>query len=155
MYVFSKRSQSNLVGVHPDLVKVVSLALERTTVDFTVIEGLRTIDRQKQLVKKGASKTMASRHLTGHAVDLVPYIDGTVSWDWPPVYEVAEAMFSASRSLSISVVWGAAWQADMLTEAASSAKELSNQYVDMRRKEGRTPFMDGPHFQLSRTFYPL
>jgi hypothetical protein len=126
MFKFSKRSLDNLVGVHPDLVAVVTLALELTKVDFCVIEGLRDKKKQEQLVKAGASKTMNSRHLTGHAVDLAPYIDGKIRFDWPPFYDIARAMKSAAQILDIDVEWGGTWK-----------------------------FKDGPHFQLSWRKYPL
>lgn len=151
MYKFSKRSKDRLVGVHPDLVKVVHKALELSPVDFAVVEGLRTMDRQRELVAKGASQTLNSRHITGHAVDLAPVIDGTVRWDWPPIYKIAEAMRLAAAHHGIQVVWGGAWHTSLY---GKTAKELSNDYVDLRRAQGKTPFLDGVHFQLSRTHYP-
>lgn len=126
MYKFSKRSLGNLVGVHSDLVAVVTLALELTKVDFCVIEGLRDKKKQEQLVKGGASKTMNSRHLTGHAVDLAPCIGGKIRFDWPPFYDIARAMKEAATTLDVDVEWGGAWK-----------------------------FKDGPHFQLSWRKYPL
>lgn len=153
MYKFGRRSEKSLEGVHEDLVAVVRLALQYTTVDFAVIEGLRTTERQLKLVRSGASKTMDSRHITGHAVDLVPYIDGRISWDWTPIYQVAEAMRQAATQLGVTIVWGAAWHT-YLTDAQCSARQLSNNYVDLRRSKGKTPFMDGPHFQLARDHYP-
>ena len=82
-FALGNKSRVNLNGVHPDLVRVVELAIKKTPVDFTVTEGLRTIERQKQLVAAGASKTLSSRHITGHAVDLAALIDGKVEWSWP------------------------------------------------------------------------
>jgi peptidoglycan LD-endopeptidase CwlK len=79
----ASRSLSRLKGVHPDLVRVVKKAAAMSNLDFTVLEGLRTLDRQRKLLAQGASKTLNSRHITGHAVDLAPLIDGKVSWDWP------------------------------------------------------------------------
>lgn len=106
-YVLGKRSRKNLEGVHPDLVAVVERAIHLTTQDFTVIEGLRTLERQEQLVAKGASKTMNSRHLTGHAVDLVPY---PVAWDWPLFYPIADAMKLAAKELDVDLEWGGDWR---------------------------------------------
>jgi peptidoglycan L-alanyl-D-glutamate endopeptidase CwlK len=126
MSKFSARSQKNLEGIHPDLLAVVTLALELSKVDFCVIEGLRTKQKQEQLVKAGASKTMNSRHLTGHAIDIAPYIAGQVRFDWPPFYEIARAMKEASQILEIPVEWGGSWK-----------------------------FKDGPHFQLSWAQYPI
>jgi peptidoglycan LD-endopeptidase CwlK len=88
--ILGQRSLSRLEGVHPDLVRVVKKAAAMSDLDFTVLEGLRTVARQTQLVKQGASKTMNSRHLTGHAVDLAPLIDGKVSWDWPLYYRPSQ-----------------------------------------------------------------
>ena len=94
---FSRRSERNLIGVHPDLVKVARRALQLTEVDFTVIEGRRTRSRQRELVASGASQTMNSRHLTGHAIDIAPYIGGTIRWDWPPFYKLAGTMKVAAE----------------------------------------------------------
>jgi peptidoglycan L-alanyl-D-glutamate endopeptidase CwlK len=123
---FSQRSRNNLEGVHPDLVRVVERALELTRVDFVVIEGLRTKERQRKLFAARATRTMNSRHLTGHAVDLVPWIDGTIRWDWPPFYKIAEAMKEAAEELGVALTWGGSW----------------------------THFKDGPHFELDRKVYP-
>lgn len=125
-FVFGSRSQANLSGVHADLVRVVRRALEISAVDFAVTEGLRTVERQRQLVAKGASRTMNSRHITGHAVDLAPFIDGAIRWDWPPFYQIADAMKTAAGELGVALVWGGDW----------------------------VTFKDGPHFELDRSVYP-
>lgn len=122
-----RRSRRNLKGVHPDLVKVVERAIEITKLDFTVIEGLRTMARQRELVADGASKTYRSRHLTGHAVDLMALdCRGRGSWHWPLYTELANAMLQAARELGVAVEWGGHWRT----------------------------FKDGPHFQLSWKNYP-
>lgn len=125
-YKLGLRSKSRLKGVHPDLVAVVKRAIEITEVDFTVLEGMRTRKRQEELVAKGASKTMNSRHLTGHAVDLGAWVDGTVRWDWPLYYKIADAMLQAAKELDVKVEWGGHW----------------------------STFKDGPHFQLNWEEYP-
>lgn len=125
MFSFSKRSETNLTGVHPDLVRVVRRALEISPLDFTVVEGLRTKERQAELVKSGASQTMNSRHLTGHAVDLAPFIAGSISWAWPPFYQLADAVKKAAKELDVPIEWGGDWK-----------------------------FKDGPHWQLSWKDYP-
>jgi len=106
-YRLGQRSMQNLSGVHPDLVAVVKRAIEITEQDFSVIEGVRNIDRQRQLVAKGASKTMNSRHLTGHAVDLAPY---PLSWDWEYFYPIADAMKQAAEELDVDLEWGGDWE---------------------------------------------
>jgi peptidoglycan L-alanyl-D-glutamate endopeptidase CwlK len=122
----SNRSLSRLDGVHTHLVEVVMEAIRRTEVDFAVLEGLRTLDRQKQLVASGASTTMNSRHLTGHAVDLGAYVDGEIRWDWPLYYKIADAMFEAADHCGVDLEWGGHWKS----------------------------FPDGPHFQLPWSRYP-
>lgn len=123
-YALGIRSRQRLSGVHPDLVAVVERAIQITEVDFTVLEGLRSKDRQKELVAKGASKTMNSRHLTGHAVDLAPW---PIDWDDLSRFElVADAMKQASEELDVPVIWGGDWRT----------------------------FYDGPHFELDRKVYP-
>jgi len=106
-YKLSRRSLSNLQGVHPDLVSVVERAIEITEQDFSVIEGVRSMKRQRMLVDTGKSTTMNSRHLTGHAVDLVPY---PVSWDWDYFYPIADAMKAAAQELDIDLEWGGDWR---------------------------------------------
>ena len=106
-YNLSLRSRQRLSGVNPLLVDVVKRAIEITKQDFSVTEGVRNINRQKELVNSGASKTMNSRHLTGHAVDLVPY---PVSWDWEYFYPIAEAMKQAAEDLGVDIEWGGDWK---------------------------------------------
>jgi len=125
-YSLSKKSRDRLSGVHPDLVKVVERAIEITEVDFAVLEGVRSKTRQEQLVKAGASQTMRSRHLTGHAVDLGAYVAGSVRWDWPLYHKLAVAVKQAAAELQIPIEWGGDW----------------------------TTFKDGPHWQLPWKEYP-
>ena len=106
-YVLGNKSRRRLYGVHPDLILVVNKAIEITTQDFTVLEGLRTLERQQQLYNTGKSKTMNSRHLTGHAVDLAPW---PISWDWEYFYPIAEAMKDASDEVGVPIEWGGDWQ---------------------------------------------
>lgn len=105
-FVLSNKSLSKLDGVHPALVAVVQRAIKITKQDFMVIEGLRSLERQRQLVASGASQTMNSRHLTGHAVDIVPY---PLSWDWPLYYPIADAMKKAAVELDVDLEWGGEW----------------------------------------------
>jgi peptidoglycan L-alanyl-D-glutamate endopeptidase CwlK len=105
-YKLSEKSLRRLQGVHPDLVKVVKRAIEITPVDFVVIEGLRTKARQAYLLDAGKSRTMNSYHLTGHAVDIAPIVDGKVSWDWKHYYPLADAMLAAAKELNVKIEWG-------------------------------------------------
>ena len=107
MYRLSAKSYSKLEGVHRDLVAVVKRAIEITSQDFSVGEGLRSIERQRELVETGKSTTMNSRHLTGHAVDLFPY---PVSWDWEHFYPIADAMKKAAEELNVDLEWGGDWK---------------------------------------------
>ena len=126
------RDHARLAGLHPDLVRVVERA--RLAVPFMVVEGLRTRERQAKLVAIGASRTMNSRHLTGHAVDLVYWLDdgdgvpetGEIRWDWPLARQVAAAMKDAALAENVALVWGGDWPS----------------------------FPDGPHFELDRRRYP-
>ncbi len=127
-YKLSAKSEAKLTGVHPDLVRVVRRALELSPIDFAVTEGLRTKERQAVLVKDGASRTMNSRHITGHAVDLAPIIGGAISWAWPPFHQLAAAVKQAAAELGVRIVWGGDWQGG---------------------------FRDGPHFELSWKEYPM
>jgi len=126
MYKLGPRSKQRLNGVHEDLVKVVERAIEITTVDFTVLEGLRDPLRQKKLVEAGASQTLNSRHITGHAVDLGAWVEDEVRWDWPLYHKIAAAMKDAAKELNVAIVWGGDWRT----------------------------FKDGPHFELDRRKYP-
>src|SRR5690606_10395902 len=126
-YKLSEKSLDRLKGLHPDLVKVVKRAIEITDIDFSVGEGLRTITRQKELFKQGATKTMNSRHLTGHAVDLFALDkDGKVTWDWKYYYPLAAAVKKAAEDVGVSIEWGGDW----------------------------SKFKDGPHYQLPWSKYP-
>jgi peptidoglycan L-alanyl-D-glutamate endopeptidase CwlK len=125
------RSERNLVGVHPDLVKVVRRAAQLTDTDFTITCGPRTIAEQRVLVRKGASKTMNSRHIPGKdgkakAVDLAAMIGKDLKWDWPLYFRLAAAMKLAAKELKVPLEWGGDWRS----------------------------FKDGPHFQLPHKQYP-
>ena len=152
-YTLSTRSLERLNGVNESLVNIVKNAIKTTKVDFGVTCGLRTKSEQAELVKKGASQTINSRHLpqestgTSHAVDLVAYILGRVSWELNLYDDIADAMKDAAIKEGKPIRWGAAWHKP-LNEWDGSAEDLMNQYIDIRRSEGRRPFIDGPHFEL-------
>lgn len=140
-FVLSERSLKNLQGVKEPLVRVVKRAIELTDTDFAVIEGLRTKARQTELVKKGASKTMNSKHLTGHAVDIAPVVDGKISWDFEHYYALANAMAKAATELGVKVRWGGAWTT--ITGKAGTPQDWVKAY-----RAGGGRFLDGPHFEL-------
>lgn len=148
MFQLSQRSLDKLDGVKPELVEVVKRAIELTTVDFGVIEGLRTEEQQKALVEKGASQTMKSKHLTGNAVDLMAYVGGRGCWELNVYDEIADAVKAAAEELGTPIRWGAAWTVSDLRNWEGTAEEAMNAYIDIRRAEGRRPFIDAPHFEL-------
>jgi len=104
------RSIAKLEGVHADLVRVVVRAAELSEIDFIVTEGVRTMKRQRELVAAGASRTLRSRHLTGHAIDFAPVVNGEVTWKWPPFLVIAQAFKRAARELGVAIVWGGDWR---------------------------------------------
>lgn len=126
MRKFSQRSLNNLKGVHPDLVRVMTRALQESPVDFIVIEGVRSKERQEELFKKGATKTMNSRHLTGHAVDLLPIGPNGAEFAWPLYNKLAPAVKKVAKEEGVEIQWGGDWRT----------------------------FKDGPHFELTHAAYP-
>lgn len=121
------RSLKRLEGVHDDLVEIVKLAFDLSPNEFIVTEGLRTLERQKQLVAAGASQTLRSRHLTGHAVDLAVKVGDEVRWDWPLYRALSVVMKDAANQLEIPLEWGGDWKS----------------------------LIDGPHYQLPWKEYPV
>lgn len=126
MRTFSERSKRSLRGVHPHLQAVITAALQSSPYDFTVIEGVRSVQRQRELVASGASKTMNSRHLTGHAVDLLPIGPNGPAFDWPLYDRLGPHVKAVAAEMGVDLEWGGDW----------------------------TTFKDGPHFQLSWDAYP-
>jgi len=126
MFKLSERSLGRLEGVHPDLVKVVKRAIEITDLDFAVLEGVRSLETQQEYLKKGATTTLRSRHLTGHAVDLGAFLGGSVRWEWPLYVTLSKAVKQAAKELNVPIEWGGDWK----------------------------KFKDGPHFQLPWAEYP-
>ena len=147
-YKLSTRSQERLMGIEPELKEVVYEAIKVTKIDFGVIEGLRTEEKQKQLVESGASQTMKSKHLEGRAVDLMAYIGGRGSWELNVYDEIADAMKEAAVKVEVAVRWGAAWTVTDIREWEGTMEDAMNSYIDTRRSEGRRPFIDAPHFEL-------
>ena len=147
-YKLSTKSQERLMGVEPELKEVVYEAIKVTKIDFGVIEGLRTEEKQKQLVESGASQTMKSKHLEGRAVDLMAYIGGRGSWELNVYDEIADAMKEAAIKVDVAVRWGAACYVTDIREWKGTMEEAMNSYIDTRRGQGRRPFIDAPHFEL-------
>ena len=125
-FLFSPRSLMNLKHVHPQLVAITHRALVLSSVDFMVTEGRRSLERQKRLVAAGASRTLKSKHLTGHAVDVAAWVDNDVRWDWPLYGKIAEAFKAAAAEDGVTLTWGGDW------------KRLR----------------DGPHFEIDPEAYP-
>ena len=150
----SQRSLSRLDGVHPDLVKVVKHAIEITKIDFGITQGTRTLAQQREYVRTGKSQTMNSKHLPqadgySHAVDVVAYVGSDIAWELNLYDDIADAFAQAGRELGVSMTWGAAWNVDDITKWNSTMEDAMMHYVDTRRSQGRRPFIDGPHFELS------
>ncbi len=147
-FKLSNRSLGKLEGVDERLVAVVKSAIGMTKTDFGVICGLRTIEEQRELVAKGASKTMKSKHIGGNAVDLMAYVGSRGSWELNLYDDLADAMKAAAIDLGVPLRWGAAWHIDDIRDWDGTMEEAMNSYVDLRRSQGRRPFIDGPHFEL-------
>lgn len=147
-FKLSRRSLDRLEGVDERLVAVVNHAITVTKTDFGVIQGMRTLEQQKELVAKGASQTMRSKHLTGHAVDLMAYINGRGSWELNLYDDLADAMKEGADMAGVAVKWGAAWSVGDIRNWDGTMEDAMNSYVDLRRSQGRRPFIDGPHFEL-------
>lgn len=125
-HTFSALSRRRMLGVHPDLLRCAERAIQISQVDFMVVEGVRNLERQKELVAKGASRTMNSRHLTGHAIDLCAVENGTLQWGQPQAGKVADAMKAAAAEFDVPLEWGGDWKT----------------------------WKDTPHFQLPWDDYP-
>jgi peptidoglycan L-alanyl-D-glutamate endopeptidase CwlK len=129
--VLSEKAKMKLTGAHPDLARVIARAAALSHIDFAVLEVLRTPARQKELVAKGASRTMKSRHLAGadgksRAVDIAPMDGGQISWAWPLYHKLAPIIKQAAKDVGVPIEWGGDWRS----------------------------FKDGPHWQLPWKEYP-
>ena len=144
----SERSMSMLQGVDEQLVATVKLAILLTKTDFGVICGIRTMEEQRALFEKGASKTMRSKHLEGKAVDLMAYIGSRASWELNLYDDIADAMKQAATETGAVLRWGAAWHVPDIRKYDGTMEDAMNGYVDLRRSQGKRPFIDGPHFEI-------
>ena len=146
-YVLGKRSLQKLSTVDDRLQRIVYYAIAVTKQDFSVICGIRTKVEQRSLVASGASQTMNSKHLDGLAVDLMAYSGGG-RWELNLYDEIADAMKEGAGHEKVSLRWGAAWHINSIGEWPQSSEEAMNAYIDLRRSQGRRPFIDAPHFEL-------
>ena len=147
-FSLSVRSNAKLNGVEPSLVAVTKRAIELTKIDFGVTFGMRTLEEQTALVAAGRSQTMKSKHLDGRAVDLMAYVDGEGCWELNVYDDLCDAMNEAAKELDIAVKWGAAWSEGDIRTYPGTAEDAMMKYIDLRRSQGRRPFIDGPHFEL-------
>lgn len=153
-YSLGAKSLTELDGVNPDLVRVVKRAIEITAVDFSVHDGIRTVEEQRRHVANGFSKTMKSKHLEGRAVDLVPFIEGKLRWWWPQIYQVAAAMHQAARELGVQVRWGTVWDRNLNDLAPGVAPDklpeaLKLEGLAYNVRHLGSDFPDGPHFEVA------
>lgn len=149
-FTLGTRSLAELRGVHPDLARCVRFAIHVTAQDFSVHDGLRTANEQAELFARGASTldgvNKISRHQTGHAVDLVPYVNGRLRWEWDLIFPIADAMKDAGDAIGVPLRWGGTW--GRITGRTEPARAL------YERNENNSRFRDGPHFELPKEAYP-
>jgi peptidoglycan L-alanyl-D-glutamate endopeptidase CwlK len=165
-FVLSARSQVKLEGVHPFLVRVAEVAITLTRQDFAVHDGVRSEAQQRAMVNSGASKTMDSKHRKqgdgmGHAIDLVPFINGQLRWEWRPIFQIAAAVQRAAAIVNVERLdagkdakrlrWGGVWDLNfaVLGMEPDDIEDAVNDYVARRRAAGKRVFIDGPHFEIA------
>ena len=146
-YKLGKRSNEKLQGVDERMQAVVRSAIGQSKQDFSVICGLRTIEEQRVLVAKGASQTMKSKHIDGLAVDLAAYVDG-IRWELNLYDEIADAVKEGAQAVGVPIRWGAAWHINDIRKWNGTMEDAMNEYVDLRRSQGKRPFIDAPHFEI-------
>jgi len=148
-FQLSTRSLTKLQGVDERLVAVVRRAIEITTVDFGVVDGVRTPEQQMEYFKKGVSQiSVGGKHVEGKAVDLMAYVGDRGSWELNLYDNIADAMKQAAIENNVAVRWGAAWNVDDIRMWRGTMEEAMNYYIDTRRKQNKRPFIDAPHFEL-------
>ena len=150
-FKLSNRSLERLEGVDERIVGVAKYAIGITKVDFGIpyLGGLRTMDQQRELFEKGASQTMKSKHLEGIAIATVAYVGPRVSWEINLYDDIADAMKEAAKDVGVKLRWGAAWHIDSIGDYEGSMEDAMNEYIDLRRSQGKRPFIDAPHYELS------
>lgn len=154
-YALGEKSKANLIGVHPIIRNVVMAAISISAQDFTVFEGLRTLERQKEYLKRGVTKTLASKHLKqsdglGHAVDLVPWIAGQPRWEWEPTYRIAVAVDKAATAQGVAakIRWGGIWNRNMGQYGTDAPQSMKDAVAAYCKRHPGPDFIDGPHFEL-------
>ena len=148
-FALSTRSLTKLQGVDERLVKIVRRAIQITTVDFGVVDGVRTPEQQMEYFKNGVSQiAVGGKHVEGKAVDLMAYIGDRGSWELNLYDNIADAMKQAAIEQNVAIRWGAAWNVDDIRLWRGTMEEAMNFYIDTRRKQGKRPFIDAPHFEL-------
>ena len=147
-FKLSNRSVSRLDGIDEDMVECVKRAISKTRIDFGVTEGLRSESRQKELKAAGKSQTLKSKHIIGQAVDLVAYVGPDISWELNLYDDVADAMKEAATEVGLALRWGAAWHINDFTKFDGTMEDAMMEYIDLRRSQGRRPFIDAPHFEI-------
>jgi peptidoglycan LD-endopeptidase CwlK len=130
-FKLSQRSLDKLEGVNPKLVAVVQKAILLTKIDFGVTYGLRTVEEQEKLVAAGRSQTMKSKHITGHAVDLMAYVDGKGCWELNVYDDLADAMAQAARDEGVAIRWGAAWHINDIRIYKGTMEQAMLDYIDL------------------------
>jgi len=154
-YELGVGSLKELHGVHPKMVAVARRTIQITEQDFSVHDGLRTKTEQAEYVRRGVSKTLDSMHLEqadgfGHAMDLVPYINGKLRWEWMPCCQIASAVRLAALELNVPITWGGVWDIPLMKLPAKPEElfDAVQGYVARRQALGKKAFIDGPHYQL-------
>lgn len=146
----SQRSITRLAGVDTRLVQCVHRAIQITTVDFAVVDGLRTPEKQMEYFHKGVSQiAVGGTHVEGKAVDLMAYVGTRGSWELNLYDEIADAMKQAATELNVPLRWGAAWNVPDIRKWQGNMESAMNHYIDERRKQGKRPFIDAPHFEIA------
>lgn len=149
-FKLSRRSLAALEDVNPNLVAIVHRAIELTLVDFAVVEGRRTPERQLELYNKGASQIReGGKHVQGLAVDLMAYLGDRASWELNLYDDIAQAMRAAAAEVKVPIRWGAAWNVPDLRAWNGTMEAAMNYYIDSRRKQSARPFIDAPHFEIT------
>lgn len=154
MFKFGERSQKNLIQVHSTLRQAAEYAIAYSSVDFGVYEGVRSVEKERENIRNGTSKLSNPRDCMhciqsdgyGHAVDLVPFINGVYQWDWKACYEIAKWMQQYCFRYGVTIRWGGVWDLPLNKLSLNLEREVEAYRV---RHEGKD-FLDGVHFELPR-----